>query len=728
VANNGVIASAENIRKQVSALQSELDAYRTALDQHAIVAITDRRGKITHVNEPFCRISRYRREELIGQYQNIVNSGQHPRSFFMAMWRDIAAGMVWRGEICNRAKDGTFYWVDTSIVPYRDDSGRNIGYVSIRYDITERKTVEANLLAENARREKAETLLLDIIETLPDGVAAFDAEDRLILFNKAYRDVYDKISGEIQTGMKFADLMRLAVERGQFVLPDDSNEAQVEWLEARLKVFRRPKVPLVQHLRDERWVQVHERRSTSGNTVGVRTDITDLKRAEITIKQQAERDPLTGLYNRSVLNSYIQRACTRAQRGNYTGALVVGDLDDFKSINDTLGHEAGDTLLKEVSARLCATLRSNDIVLRLGGDEFAIILPRIANQEALVRLMDRVIRSVSQPVAIGSRQVMPRCSLGVSLFPDQATTPGDLMKNADIALYAAKNTNRGGCRIFDAGMRAAVDKRERLAASLRTDLAAGRLSVALQPQVALEDGSHVGFEALARWSLNGRPVPPAEFIPVAEETGSIVQLGTYILETALYTVRALERPWFRFGTVAVNIAAAQLKMDGFVTQVAAMLTHYGISPASLELEITENTLLDRGVDKIASSLGELKQLGVKIALDDFGTGYASLAHLKRFSVDRLKIDRSFVSDIETSQDSSAISRAIINLAHSLGLKVVAEGVETERQLSFLRAQRCDFAQGHLFGRPLEGEALTDYVHSLAPEITSCSSLAKQPRA
>lgn len=569
---------------------------------------------------------------------------------------------------------------------------------------------EASLLAENAQRERVETLLLDIIETLPDGVAAFDAEEKLVLFNKAYRDMHDSISDEIRAGRHFAELMQMAVDRGQFVLPDSGDNT--EWLEARLKAFRRPEGSLIQHLRDDRWVQVRERRSSSGNTVGVRTDITDLKRAELTIKQQAERDPLTGLYNRSVLNSSIQKACDRAQRGSYTGALVLGDLDDFKSINDTLGHEAGDTLLKEIATRLSANLRSNDMVLRLGGDEFALILPRIASPEALLRLMERVTKRVSQPVTVGSRQVAPKCSLGISLFPDHAQSPGELMKNADIALYSAKTTNRGGCCIFDSGMRAAVDTRDKIAVSLRHDVTAGKLSVALQPQIAFENGSHVGFEALARWSPNGRPVPPADFIPIAEECGLILELGSYVLENTLATATGLDRRGFRFGSIAVNIASAQLKTDGFPEQLAAMLGRYRIAPENLELEITENTLLDRGSDKIAQALGKLKQMGVKIALDDFGTGYASLVHLKRFSVDRLKIDRSFVCDIETSQDSSAISRAIISLAHSLGLKVVAEGVETEEQSTFLRRQRCDFGQGYLFGRPLEGEALVEYFSAL----------------
>lgn len=715
------------VARPIQAMTGLLEAYKTALDQHAIVAITDRRGRITHVNEPFCRISRYGRDELVGRYHNIVNSGHHPPEFFTAMWRDIADGRIWRSEICNRAKDGTLYWVDTTIVPYFNDAGRMDGYVSIRYDITKRKLAEAHLSAENERREHVETLLRDIIETIPDGVAAFDREERLILSNRAYRELHDTIAQDVVPGARFEDLMRLALERGQFVLSNDMGDGVASYLAARLAKFRRPAGPLVQHLRDDRWLQVRERRSESGNTVGVRTDITDLKRAELTIKEQAERDSLTGLYNRSVLTDSLQRACARARRGGYMGALVVADLDKFKSINDTLGHDAGDILLREVGARFSTALRANDIIIRLGGDEFAIILPRIAGRAALERLMGRVRKAVSEPVAIGSHRILPNCSFGVSLFPDQASAPNELMKNADIALYEAKGTNRGGWRIFDKTIRSTLERRERLAAALRSDLAAGRLAIALQPQVSLADRRHVGFEALARWNLNGRPVSPGEFIPVSEETGSIVPLGTFMLETALSSVQAMEKAGFAFGTIGVNVAAAQLKQVGFVPLVAAMLKRFRVAPSSLELEITENVLLDGAVDTIAPTLDQLVQLGVRIALDDFGTGYASLIHLKRFPVHRLKIDRSFIGDIETSQDSAAISRAIIGLAHSLDLQVVAEGVENERQLSYLHAHGCDYAQGYLFGRPLQGSELDDYVAiraSSAGPVQSSANLAR----
>ncbi|RIK86403.1 MAG: GGDEF domain-containing protein [Hyphomicrobiales bacterium] len=701
--------SAQDVRRQVAAMQSELDAYKAALDQHAIVAITDRAGRITHVNNPFCRISGYRREELVGQRHNIVNSRHHPRAFFAGMWRTIARGEVWRGEICNKARDGRLYWVDTTIVPYRDDKGKIGGYVSIRYDVTDRKQAEVALRAENERRQQAETLLRDVIDAVPDGIIAFDGEDRLVLFNEAYRRFHSGIAEEAEIGMSFEEMMKLAVRRGQFAIPGGSPADEAKWMKARMKAFRKPGRPFTQQLADGRWLQVQERRSASGNMVGVRTDITGLKRAELTIKDQAERDPLTGLYNRSVLADQLARAVRRARQGGHAGALVVADLDDFKAVNDSFGHDAGDRLLKEVARRLRASLRANDVAVRLGGDEFAFILPRVAGEAGLDRMLERVVAAIGQPVALGGRQVSPGCSLGVAIFPRDGTAPGTLMKNADIALYEAKGDSRGGHRVFRKGMRAAIEKRQKLAAALRADLAAKRLGIALQPQIRLADGAHAGFEVLARWSAGGERVPPPEFIRLAEETGMIVTLGEQVLEAALAATGQMRAIGLETGGIAVNVAAAQLKLGSFAARVEALLKRHGVAPSLLEIEITENVLLDRDPGRILDSLEAVKAMGIKVALDDFGTGFASLTHLKRFPVDRLKIDRSFVHNIETDAGDAAISRTIISLAHSLGLEVVAEGVETEAQLSFLRGHGCDYAQGFLFGRPSPVGELADYL-------------------
>lgn len=709
ILNSHGCRSAEDVRKQVSAMQSELEAYKAALDQHAIVAITDRTGRITHVNNPFCRISGYRREELIGQRHNIVNSRHHPRTFFVEMWQTIARGDVWRGEVCNRAKDSTLYWVDTTVVPYQDDKGKIGGYVSIRYDITDRKKAEVALREENERRQHAETLLMDVIDSVPDAIIAFDREDRLVLLNEAYKRFHAEIADHIATGMSFEEMMELAVRRGQFAIPGGTAADEEKWMKARARAFNKPGRPFTQQLSDGRWLQVQERRSPSGNMVGVRTDITSLKRAELTIKNQAEHDPLTGLYNRSVLGDQLERAVQRACHGGYCGALVIADLDDFKAVNDTFGHDAGDRLLKEIARRLHASLRASDVIVRLGGDEFAFILPRVNGEASLERLLDRVANAIAQPVAIGGQQVVPTSSLGVAVFPRDGTSPGGLMKNADIALYESKGDSRGGHRIFEKGMRAAIEKRQKLAAALRADLAAKRLGIALQPQIRLADGTHAGFEVLARWSRNGEPVPPPEFIPLAEETGMIVALGEQVLEASLVAMRAMRDLGLETGSVAVNVAAAQLKLDSFAGRIEALLRRHGVPPGLLEIEITENVLLDRDPGRILASLNAVKALGVKVALDDFGTGFASLTHLKRFPVDRLKIDRSFVHNIETDADDAAISRTIISLAHSLGLEVVAEGVETPEQLAFLRQHGCNYAQGFLFGRPEPVTVLADYL-------------------
>ena len=709
ILNSHGCRSAEDVRKQVSAMQSELEAYKAALDQHAIVAITDRAGRITHVNNPFCRISGYRREELIGQRHNIVNSRHHPRAFFVEMWRTIARGDVWRGEVCNKAKDGALYWVDTTVVPYQDDKRKIGGYVSIRYDITDRKKAEAALREENQRRQQAETLLMDVIDSVPDAIIAFDREDRLVLLNEAYKRFHTEIADLIEPGMSFEEMMKLAVRRGQFAIPGGTAADEEKWMKARTKAFRKPGRPFTQQLGDGRWLQVQERRSPSGNMVGVRTDITNLKHAELTIKNQAEHDPLTGLYNRSVLPDRLERAVQRARHGGYCGALVIADLDDFKAVNDTLGHDAGDRLLKEIARRLHASLRASDVIVRLGGDEFAFILPRINGEASLERLLDRVASAIAQPVAIGGQQVVPASSLGVAVFPKDGTSPGGLMKNADIALYEAKGDSRGGYRIFEKEMRAAIVKRQKLAAALRADLAAKRLGIALQPQIRLADGAHTGFEVLARWNRNGEPVPPPEFIQLAEETGMIVTLGEQVLEASLVAIRSMRELGLETGSVAVNVAAAQLKLDSFAGRVETLLRRHGVPPDLLEIEITENVLLDRDPGGIQASLAAVKKLGVKVALDDFGTGFASLTHLKRFPVDRLKIDRSFVRNIETDADDAAISRTIINLAHSLGLEVVAEGVETPEQLAFLRHHGCNYAQGFLFGRPEPVTVLADYL-------------------
>lgn len=705
----GAATTEQELHVRFDDAQAELETYKVALNQTAIVAVTDRTGTIVSVNDPFCRISQYPRAELIGAKHSILNSHHHPREFFRQMWRTIGSGRPWHGDICNRAKDGSLYWVDTTIVPRRDADGRISGYVSIRYDITRRKLAEAAQAEEIRRREKAELLLRDIIEALPDGVAAYDADDRLVTFNSAYRQSYDLISDAIVEGASFEGILRHGIERGQFALPKAAASREA-WFEARMHDHRNPGRRLIQQLNGGRWLQVRERLSPSGYIVGVRTDITELKLAERQIKRQAERDPLTGLHNRRVVLDRLGRLLAderRRQEG--LSALVLVDLDGFKTVNDTLGHDAGDALLVEVAERFRRSLRRGDTVARLGGDEFALILTDLSSEQDAGRVVEKLLLRLLAPISIGGRSVTTSGSFGVALIPRHGSTAIDLLKHADMALYQAKASGRSTWAVYDPDLRRTIERRGAMTEALRGAMARDQVKVALQPQISFVNGRHCGFEALVRWKRGRNMVPPPELISVAEDAGLIVPLGYYIIDKAMVAMRQLLDAGMEPGRLALNVAAAQLKDPGFAATLAGLIARHRLHATAIEIEITENVVLDRSSATIAATLQDLHAAGIAIALDDFGTGYASLAHLKRFPLRRLKIDRSFIGGVTANANDAAIARAIVSLAHSLGMEVVAEGVETEQQYQFLSNLGCDIAQGYLISAPLQDADVTRYM-------------------
>jgi diguanylate cyclase len=424
-------------------------------------------------------------------------------------------------------------------------------------------------------------------------------------------------------------------------------------------------------------------------------DLREIRNAEARIRRLALHDTLTGLPNRRLLSDRLSRAIEEAARSGEQVAVLCLDLDRFKSVNDLLGHKAGDDLLREVASRIAARLRACDTVARLGGDEFAIVLPRLGRPEGGTRVAADLIEALAVPYELDGHEMVVGASIGVAFFPDDGVDQDALLRNSDLALYRAKGDGRGTFRVFQPEMDMLVKQRRALERDLRQALATGQLAVHYQPIIDCRTGVTAGYEALARWSHPQRGlVPPSEFIKVAEESGLILPLGEMVLKAACGEAAL----WDNDRYISVNLSPAQFRHGDLAAMVRAALAETGLPARRLKLEITETVLIDdtqRGV----AVLEALQKLGVRIAIDDFGTGYSSLSYLQRFAFDEVKIDRSFVRDLETSDEARAIVRTIIALGRSLCIKVTAEGVETSEQYDLLRSEQCDLVQGYLFGVP-----------------------------
>ncbi|WP_349360965.1 EAL domain-containing protein [Stappia sp.] len=428
-------------------------------------------------------------------------------------------------------------------------------------------------------------------------------------------------------------------------------------------------------------------------------DVTEQRNKDEEIRRLAEEDTLTGLANRSVLLKTLETALARRLADGGSGALLLIDLDHFKDINDALGHDGGDQYLRATAQRLRAVAGKRDLVARLGGDEFAVLAPDLGDPQQVGLIAERIRIALFEDLPIEGRPLSSSVSIGTTVFPADGATSGALLKHADLALTEAKTSGGKATVAFTRDLDERRVRRKTLAEALRGAIAHGDIETAFQPIVDTATTAHSGFEVLARWTLDGAPVPPSEFVALAEETGLALPLGEVVVTKALAWARRLEDAGLAPGPLSINVSASQLRHDGFATFLAEALQRNAIAPAGIEIEVTENVIFGRWATRIAETLDDVHRLGARIALDDFGTGYASLIHLRRIKVDRLKIDQSFVRDIESDPDDAAIVRTIINLAHSLGLDVVAEGIETAPQLAFLRRSACDLAQGYFFARP-----------------------------
>ncbi|MFH1302451.1 MAG: EAL domain-containing protein, partial [Planctomycetota bacterium] len=531
-----------------------------------IVAITDVRGRILEVNDNFCEISGYSRDELLGANHRILRSDHHPMEFFKEMYRTIAKGKTWRGEICNRTKNGDLYWVDTTIVPLLNQLGKVGGYLTLRIDISEQK---------------------DLVERL---------------------------------------------------------------------------------------------------------------------QQLAHHDPLTGLPNRVAILESIQKVIDLRSGKHF--ALLFMDIDRFKLINDSLGHDVGDKLLQEFATRLRKSVRAADMIqaARLGGDEFVVLLDNISDPHDATLVAKRLMKTLAQPYELGGYTIYSKASVGIVTSEHLSETASEMLSNADMAMYEAKAAKMDCPIVFDRVLRDKAQKRLYIENELRDVIARNELKLFYQPIVELESGAVKGVEALIRWfHLESGLISPDEFIPVAEEMGMIIPIGNFVIDEACRQLGAWRKSLGENApaNLHVNVSRKQLEHPTLVTIVKQAIQKHQIPPDCLHLEVTESIIMHDRKTSI-ETLNQLKKLGVHIDVDDFGTGYSSLSCLGDFPIDVLKLDREFIKKSDRSREVMLI-HALIILAEKLGLEVIAEGIETPEQLALLRKLGCGYGQGFFFSKPLSAE-------------------------
>ena len=736
--------------------------------------------------------------------------------------------LVWRDRLAvsNEAHDTVVELANGRVFRICHRPMPDGGWVATHEDITtqhqiERALTEAKSSAESAElaARSAHARLIEALDVVPEGLAILDSDDRYVLWNRRYAEVYAESRDVLAPGVSFEEVLRFGLARGQY---QEAKGWEEQWLGERLARHKQPQSMHEQQLSGDRWIRVEERRTADGGSIGVRVDITDLKRREasfrllfeenplpmwvvdvnslqllavnaatcrhygysrermltmsiedlrlpeetkklreefrrhkgmqtaddtrrhvtadgriievaiearplryngrdacvavafdMTDRKRAEQrivhmachDALTDLPNRAALDGHFAQVLDGARERGGSFAVLCIDFDRFKQINDLFGHSMGDSALREASQRL-QIASQGAFLARIGGDEFIAVTEQDPLPASAELLADRLRAALDSDIEIDGHSFELDLSIGIAVYPRDGTDARSLFANADAALYRAKHEGRGAIRFFTAAMDQQLRDRRALEHELKSAVVNGELFLEYQPQRHAR-GEVIGFEALLRWQHPQRGiVPPAEFIPIAEETDLIVEIGEWVLREACREAASWQRPL----QVAVNVSAIQFRRGNLQQLVDSVLRDSGISPARLELEITEGVLIEN-VARAALMLKGLKGLGVSIALDDFGTGYSSLSYLQSFPLDRIKIDRSFIASLGRTDRSLAIVRAVIGLAHGLGLPVLAEGVETNEQLATLVAEGCDEMQGYLIGRPRRIEV---YANLLSP--------------
>jgi len=694
-------------KEQLKKLEHENHSHlqlRRAVDEAAIVVETDVKGSITSVNSTFCSLSGYSEKELLGKNHRMLHSGVHPPEFFVNLWSTISQGHVWQGDICNRAKGGHLYWVHTTIVPFLDShTGKPISYKAIRFDITERKKLESALHHEKTRAEIT-------LESLTEGVLKTDVTGHVIFMNQAA----ERLTGwpiDLARNKKVENIFTLDVEEDFHPVNRVIESKQVVEVNAGALLHSHDGHD---HLIECAASPLFDSDEFVGCVVSFQ-DVSEKYRLKEEVEWQAWHDALTNLPNRTLLQDRFRLAVSNANRSNSMIAVCVLDLDNFKPINDSYGHDYGDKVLVEVARRLMTSVRSDDTVARFGGDEFVLLLNDFHDHVEIDASIKRVFEALAKPYLINEQIFTVSSSIGLSVYPEDNVDPDTLLRHADQAMYQAKHSGKNQFTYYDAQLTQLSHDRSKEFNRIVQAYEQNEFVLFYQPKVNMRTGIITGAEALIRWEDPERGLlGPLDFLPHIENTPLMVNIGRWVIEQALIQLDL----WLDQGkdwTISINIDAYHFMQNDFISDlVIALARHPNVLENKLEIEILETVAFD-DLTQVSEQIADCQALGVNFALDDFGTGYSSLSYLKSLPAECLKIDQSFVRDMLDNRQDLALIEGIISLSKVFQRHVIAEGVETAEHGVVLMRLGCDHAQGYGIARPMPASDMEIWAQTYTPD-------------
>lgn len=687
----------ENINRRLA--EQSLKKLSLAVEQSPVsVVITDKKANIEYVNPTFTENTGYKLEEVYGQNPRFLHAGQPNTTNYEEMWDTLTKGGVWRGDFCNKRKDGSIFWESAIISPIKNDLDHTTHYLAVKEDITHRKETADQL-----------ELTAAVFETATEAILVCDGQTKIQTVNRSFTDItgyeMEEVIGKTPSILKSGRHDKAFYNEMHSQLLNTGTWAGEIW-------NRRKNGEIY-----PQWLSIRAIRDEAGNIlryISLFSDITHRKKTEERILYQANYDALTDLPNRSLFRDRLQRAIIRADREHKKVALLFIDLDRFKHVNDTLGHAAGDLLLQEAARRLTSIVRKSDTVARLGGDEFTVIIQDLDDFRLVESIVEKLLESLALPYELENNIAFVSGSIGITIYPNDASNVPELLKNADAAMYQAKENGRNLSQFFTKEMNDQANERRKLETALHQALEREEFVLHYQPIVDGTTGKLASCEALLRWHQpeHGN-VFPDKFIPLAEDTGLIVPIGEWVLMKACREAVIWSKYSDHPPNVSVNMSSRQFQRDNMATLIKNTLQETGLPGERLNLEITESLLVSND-DIILKQLHEIRDMGVALSIDDFGTGYSSLSYLRRFPITTLKIDRAFIFDLTNDPEAAAVVSAILSMAKSLNLKVVGEGVETAAQLFQLREEKCDFIQGYHYSPPVPVEAFRIMVKKKGP--------------